>query len=158
GLMLFVAASAWAQAPATAGNVAAPASATAGRAASPAPGALADLSLALPGAERRPGGTASAVRIVLPLTLLAVAPSVLVCVTAFLRIVIVLSMLRHAIGMPETPPNTVVIGLALFLTLFTMNPVLQQVNTEALQPFMAGKVGIQQGLDTAVKPLREFMV
>ncbi|HEV8690352.1 MAG TPA: flagellar type III secretion system pore protein FliP, partial [Ideonella sp.] len=119
---------------------------------------MADLSLALPGTEQRPGDTASAVRIVLALTLLAVLPSLLVCVTAFLRIVIVLSMLRHAIGMPETPPNTVVIGLALFLTLFTMNPVLQQVNTEALQPFMAGKVGIQQGLDTAVKPLREFMV
>lgn len=121
-------------------------------------GAVADLGLALPEAERHPGDTASAVRIVLALTLLAVLPSLLVCVTAFLRIVIVLSMLRHAIGMPETPPNTVVIGLALFLTLFTMNPVLQQVNTEALQPFMAGKLGIQQGLDTAAKPLREFMV
>jgi flagellar biosynthetic protein FliP len=120
--------------------------------------AVADLGLALPEVERRAGDTASAVRIVLALTLLAVLPSLLVCLTAFLRIVIVLSMLRHAIGMPETPPNTVVIGLALFLTIFTMNPVLQQVNTEALQPFMAGKLGIQQGLDTAAKPLREFMI
>lgn len=120
--------------------------------------ALADLALGLPEVERRPTDAAAAVRIVLALTLLAVLPSLLVCVTAFLRIVIVLSMLRHAIGMPETPPNTVVIGLALFLTLFTMSPVLQQVNTEALQPFMAGKTGIQQGLDIAAKPLRDFMV
>jgi len=122
------------------------------------PSGAADLGLALPSIDRKTGDTASAVRIVLALTLLAILPSLLVCVTSFLRIVIVLSMLRHAIGMPETPPNTVVIGLALFLTLFTMNPVLQQVNNEALQPFMAGKLGIQQGLDTAVKPLREFMV
>lgn len=119
---------------------------------------LSDLGLSLPGMERGAGDTASAVRIVLGLTLLAILPSLLVCVTAFLRIVIVLSMLRHAIGMPETPPNTVVIGLALFLTLFTMSPVLQQVNTEAVQPFMNGKLGVQQGLDTAAKPLRDFMV
>jgi flagellar biosynthetic protein FliP len=122
------------------------------------PAGAADLSLALPQFDRKSGDTASAVRIVIALTLLAILPSLLVCLTSFLRIVIVLSMLRHAIGMPETPPNTVVIGLALFLTLFTMNPVLQQVNNEALQPFMAGKMGIQQGLDTAAKPLREFMV
>lgn len=121
-------------------------------------GSVTDLALPLPEADRKPTDTASAVRIVLGLTLLAVLPSLLVCVTAFLRIVIVLSMLRHAIGMPETPPNTVVIGLALFLTMFTMGPVLQQVNTEALQPFMSGKLGIQQGLDTAAKPLREFMI
>jgi flagellar biosynthesis protein FliP len=122
------------------------------------PGAMADLGLALPQLDRKAGDTASAVRIVLALTLLAILPSLLVCLTSFLRIVIVLSMLRHAIGMPETPPNTVVIGLALFLTLFTMNPVLQQVNDAALQPFMAGKLGIQQGVHTAARPLREFMV
>lgn len=117
-----------------------------------------DLRLPLPSAERKPGETAAAVRVVLGLTLLAVLPSLLVCMTAFLRIVIVLSMLRHAIGMPETPPNTVIIGLALFLTLFTMSPVLQQLNTEALQPFMAGRIGIEQGIDAGMKPLREFML
>jgi len=117
-----------------------------------------DLRLPLPSAERKPGETAAAVRVVLGLTLLAVLPSLLVCMTAFLRIVIVLSMLRHAIGMPETPPNTVIIGLALFLTLFTMSPVMQQLNTEALQPFMAGRIGIEQGIDAGMKPLREFML
>jgi len=121
-------------------------------------GNVIDLRLPLPSAERKPGETAAAVRVVLGLTLLAVLPSLLVCMTAFLRIVIVLSMLRHAIGMPETPPNTVIIGLALFLTLFTMSPVLQQLNTEALQPFMAGRIGIEQGIDAGMKPLREFML
>lgn len=111
-----------------------------------------------PSREGAPGDTAAAVRIVLGLTLLAILPSLLVCLTSFLRIVIVLSMLRHAIGMPETPPNTVVIGLALFLTLFTMNPVLQTMNKDALQPFMQGQMGVQDGIDKASRPLREFMV
>lgn len=102
--------------------------------------------------------TSLAVRIVLGLTVLAVLPSLLICVSAFLRIIIVLSMLRHAIGMPETPPNTALIGLALFLTLFTMSPVLQTVNTDAFQPFMDGKLNVEQAYQKASAPLREFMV
>ena len=102
--------------------------------------------------------TAQALRIVAGLTLLAVLPALLVCVTSFLRIIIVLSMLRHAIGMPETPPNTVLIGLALFLTLFTMSPVIESVNRDALQPFMAGKLGMQSAYDKGSSPVREFMV
>lgn len=102
--------------------------------------------------------TSLAVRIVLGLTVLAVLPSLLICVTAFLRIIIVLSMLRHAIGMPETPPNTALIGLALFLTLFTMSPVLQKVNQDAFQPFMDGKLNAEQAYEKASSPLREFMV
>ena len=102
--------------------------------------------------------TSQALRIVIGLTVLAVLPALLVCITSFLRIIVVLSMLRHAIGMNETPPNTVLIGLALFLTLFTMSPVLEKVNREALQPFMSGKVGMEQGFDKGIAPLREFMV
>lgn len=102
--------------------------------------------------------TTQAVRIVVGLTFLAVLPALLVCLTAFLRIVIVLSMLRHAIGLPETPPNFVVIGLALFLTLFTMSPAMHQMNEQALQPFMSGKIGMEAAYDSGVKPLREFMV
>ncbi|MBX3625338.1 MAG: flagellar type III secretion system pore protein FliP [Rhizobacter sp.] len=102
--------------------------------------------------------TSLAVRIVLGLTVLAVLPSLLICVTAFLRIIIVLSMLRHAIGMPETPPNTALIGLALFLTLFTMSPVLQKVNQDAFGPFMDGKLNVEQAYEKASNPLREFMV
>lgn len=102
--------------------------------------------------------TAQALRIVLGLTVLAVLPALLVCLTSFLRTIIVLSMLRHAIGMPETPPNTVLIGLALFMTLFTMSPVLQQLNDQAFQPFMAGKLSMEQGYQKGMEPLRDFMV
>jgi flagellar biosynthesis protein FliP len=110
--------------------------------------------------QAQPGGpdTAQAVRVVLGLTVLAVLPALLVSVTSFLRTIIVLSMLRHAIGMPETPPNTVLIGLALFLTLFTMAPVLHQVNQDAFQPFMNGSLGMEQAWHKGASPVREFMV
>ena len=104
------------------------------------------------------GETAQAMRVVLGLTVLALLPALLVCTTAFLRIIIVLSMLRHAIGMQETPPNTALIGLALFLTLFTMAPVLEQVDRTAFQPFMDGKVQAQAAYEAGARPLREFMV
>jgi flagellar biosynthetic protein FliP len=97
-------------------------------------------------------------RIVLGLSVLAVLPALLVCITSFLRVIIVLSMLRHAIGMPETPPNPVLIGLALFLTLFTMSPVLQALNDQAFQPFMGGQIGMEAAYTKAVAPLRDFMV
>lgn len=102
--------------------------------------------------------TAQAVRIVIGLTLLAVLPALLVCLTSFLRSIIVLSMLRQAIGMPETPPNLVLIGLSIFLTLFTMAPVFQSINDEALQPFMSGRIGMETAYDKGIQPLREFMV
>ncbi len=102
--------------------------------------------------------TAQAVRVVVGLTVLAILPALLVCLTAFLRTIIVLSILRHAIGMPETPPNTVLIGLALFLTLFTMSPVLNTLNEQALQPFMSGKLGLEGTYQKASEPLRDFMI
>lgn len=105
-----------------------------------------------------PTDTAQALRVVLGLSVLAILPALLVCVTSFLRIIIVLSMLRHAIGMPETPPNPVLIGLALFFTLFTMSPVLTSLNEQAFQPFMSGAMGMEDAYAKGVGPLREFMV
>lgn len=102
--------------------------------------------------------TSQALRVVLGLTVLAILPALLVCLTSFMRIIIVLSMLRHAIGMPETPPNTALIGLAMFLTMFTMSPVLQKINVDAFEPFMAGRASMEQTYDKGVGPLREFMV
>ena len=102
--------------------------------------------------------TAQALRVVLGLTVLAILPALLVCVTSFLRCIIVLSMLRHAIGMQETPPNTALIGLALFLTLFTMAPVLEKIDKTAFEPFMDGKLSMQAAYQGGVAPLREFMV
>jgi flagellar biosynthetic protein FliP len=104
------------------------------------------------------GEFSSAVKILLGLTVLSLAPAILMSMTSFVRIVIVLSMLRHALGMQETPPNTVVISLALFLTFFTMSPALTQMNAQALQPFMAGKMAPEAAVAKGVVPLREFMV
>ena len=103
-------------------------------------------------------GTASAIKILLGLTVLSLAPAILMSMTAFVRIVIVLSMVRHALGMQETPPNTVIVSLALFLTLFTMAPTLQEVNTKALQPYLAGTVATEAALAQAIEPMRNFMV
>jgi flagellar biosynthetic protein FliP len=94
----------------------------------------------------------------LGLTVLSLAPAILMSMTSFIRIVVVLSMLRHAMGMQETPPNTVLISLALFLTLFTMSPTLQQVNTQAVQPMLAGKLGGKAALARGLSPMRDFMV
>lgn len=102
--------------------------------------------------------TAQAVRVVIGLTLLAIVPALLVCLTSFLRTIIVLSMLRHAIGMPETPPNSVLIGLALFISLFTMAPVMQSVNDHSVRPFMEGKIGLDAAYQKGSGPMREFMV
>jgi len=104
------------------------------------------------------GQTALALRVVIGLTLLAILPSLLICTTAFLRIIVVLSMLRTAIGMPETPPNPVLIGLALFLTLFTMQPVFQTMGHDAIEPFMQGRIDATAAYNGASKPLREFMI
>ncbi|MFZ6659039.1 flagellar type III secretion system pore protein FliP [Undibacterium sp. TJN19] len=100
----------------------------------------------------------AALKVLLGLTVLSLAPALLVSVTSFVRIIVVLSMMRHAIGMPETPPNTVLISLALFLTLFTMSPVLTQVNQTAFQPFMDGKMAAGPAFENGLKPIREFMV
>ncbi len=99
-----------------------------------------------------------AMRSALLLTLLSLLPAVVVSMTAFLRIVLVLAMVRHAFGMPETPPNIVLIGLALFLTAFTMMPALEAINRDALEPLMADRIGLNEALARGVAPLREFML
>jgi flagellar biosynthetic protein FliP len=97
-------------------------------------------------------------RTALILTLLAVVPAILVSMTSFIRIVIVLSMVRHAFGMPETPPNAVLVSLSLFLTAFTMSPVLNELNRDTLQPLLAGKMGVERAMETGSGPLRKFML
>lgn len=99
-----------------------------------------------------------AVRTMLILTMLAVVPAIVVSMTSFIRIVVVLSMVRHAFGMPETPPNPVLVALALFLTAFTMSPTLDALNTRALQPLLAGTITVEQAMERGSAPLREFML
>jgi flagellar biosynthetic protein FliP len=102
--------------------------------------------------------TANVVRIALILTLMAILPAILLCMTSFVRIIVVLSMIRHGLGMPETPPNQVLISLAIFLTLFSMMPTFSAVNDQALQPFMAGKLTINEAMDRGTGPARDFML
>jgi flagellar biosynthetic protein FliP len=92
------------------------------------------------------------------LALLAILPSIIIAMTGFTRIVIVLSMIRHAFGMPETPPNTVLVSLALFLTMFSMGPAASEINRGALQPYLDGRVELSTALDRGEAPLRRFML
>jgi flagellar biosynthesis protein FliP len=100
----------------------------------------------------------SLVRTSLILALLALLPTIMICMTSFLRIVVVLSMIRHALGMPETPPNAVLTSLALFLTALSMGKTLEQVATQGMQPFLAGSVSVEQAVDQGALPLRGFML
>jgi flagellar biosynthetic protein FliP len=104
------------------------------------------------------GTTARIVQIVALFTILAVAPSLIMMVTAFTRIVVVLSLLRAAIGAQGTPPNTVVIGLALFLTAFVMQPAMLRAWQEGIKPMSDGGVTEMEGLVRAAEPFRAFMV
>jgi flagellar biosynthetic protein FliP len=101
---------------------------------------------------------ATAIKVLLALTVLSLAPAILIAMTSFTRIIIVLAMLRQAMGMQETPPTTVLISLALFLTLFSMMPVLDQVNTKAFKPFMDGQMAFDKAFDQGIGPLRDFMI
>ena len=104
-----------------------------------------------------PARTTVILQIFLLMTVLSLAPAILIMVTSFTRIVIVLSLLRRALGTNQLPSNQIVIGLALFLTVFIMAPVWQRINQSALQPYLDKKISNQQALDNAVIPLREFM-
>ena len=104
-----------------------------------------------------PGQTSTALQILLVLTVLSMAPAILLMTTAFIRIVVVLSFVRQAMGTQQMPPNQIIIGLALFLTFFVMAPVFTQVNENALQPYLDKKISQEQALSEAVIPMREFM-
>ncbi|THB75564.1 MAG: flagellar biosynthetic protein FliP [Gammaproteobacteria bacterium] len=99
----------------------------------------------------------TAIKVLVVLTVLSLAPAILMMVTSFTRIIVVLSMLRHAFGMQETPPNSVLISLALFLTIFTMAPVINDVNEQAFQPYLNGELTEQQATDALFVPVRAFM-
>ncbi len=109
------------------------------------------------GQAKNPQQVVAALQILLLLTVLTLAPTLLVMVTSFTRIIVVLSFVRQAIGTQQVPPNQVLVGLALLLTFFIMNPVIQDVNKNALQPYLHNKISQSVALDRAAKPLRAFM-
>lgn len=104
-----------------------------------------------------PQDTVLSLQILFILTVLTLAPSILIMMTSFTRIVVVLSFVRSALATQQMPPNQVIVGLAMFLTFFTMSPYFTQINQNSLQPFLAGNINQEQAITQAIKPLREFM-
>lgn len=110
------------------------------------------------GTARNPQEVSSSLQILAILTLLSVAPSILLMMTAFTRIVIVLSFLKSALGTPNIPPTPVIVGLSLFLTFYVMAPTLDEVHRNALQPYMKQEITFTQAMERAEKPIRAFML
>jgi len=104
-----------------------------------------------------PGTVSTAVKLLLLLTVLSIAPGILIMVTSFTRIVVVLSFVRTSLATQQTPPNPVIIGLALFMTFFIMAPTFQEVNEKALQPLFEGEIRLDEAYERASVPLKEFM-
>jgi flagellar biosynthetic protein FliP len=107
--------------------------------------------------DGQPQQVTSGVQLLVLLTVLSIAPTILILATSFTRIVIVLSMLRNAIGTPTIPPNQVVIGLSLLLTFFIMSPVYGKINENAIQPYVKNQITQDVALTRAIDPIREFM-
>jgi len=139
---------------------AAPAATPAAVTPAPAPAKPADplrLSVNLEGTSR-PGEVGVAIQIVVVMTLLTLAPSLIILMTSFTRIVIVLGFVRSALGVQNAPANQIIVGLSLFLTFFVMGPVIDRMNTDALQPYLAGTMTSGEALDRASVPMKEFML
>ncbi|GED70227.1 flagellar biosynthetic protein FliP [Brevibacillus reuszeri] len=115
------------------------------------------IDLKIGGGNGTPQETSSAIQILLILTVLSVAPAILLLMTSFTRIVIVLSFVRNALATQQMPPNQVIIALALFMTFFIMAPTIGKVNETAVQPFMQGQMTQEQAFNAAVIPFKEFM-
>lgn len=104
------------------------------------------------------GNRIPTLEILLFLTIVALLPSIVIMMTSFTRTIIILSFLRNALGIQQTPPNTVLVGIALFLTLFIMDPVFSQINTEAYIPYKEQQITQEEALERASVPLKEFML
>jgi len=113
----------------------------------------------IPPIDLRIGGAEldTSIRLLILLTVLSLAPSILIMTTSFIRIVIVLSVLRQAIGIPQVPPNQVIIALSLFLTFFIMRPVIEDINTNALQPYLNGQISDTVFFERVSSAIKEFM-
>lgn len=99
----------------------------------------------------------SAIKLVLIMTVLTLAPAILIMMTGFTRILIVLSFVRQAIGVQQMPPNQMLVGLALFLTFFVMQPFFNEMNKNGIQPYLAGTISQDKAIDATLAPLRKFM-
>ena len=120
-------------------------------------GNLGNVDFNISSAEGEDSSLATTLQMLFILTIISLAPSILIMVTSFTRILVVLHFVRSAMGTQTTPPNQVLIGLALFLTLFIMSPTLSKVNEEAIKPLSAGEITAEEALDAGIEPIREFM-
>ena len=117
---------------------------------------LPSLSMSFAG-NQKPADLVSVLRIILMLTVLSLAPAILIMMTSFTRIVVVLGFVRQALGTQQTPPNQLIVGLALFLTFFTMAPTFKNISANAVEPFLNEKIDQKMAYERAEAPLREFM-
>lgn len=108
--------------------------------------------------SKNPKDVAVTLQLLLLMTVLTLAPSILIMMTGFTRLIIVFSILRSALGTPQIPPNQVLVGLALFLTFFVMQPTFTEINEKALKPYFDNKITLTQALDKAERPIRGFMI
>lgn len=102
--------------------------------------------------------TSPTLQILYILTILTLLPSIILMMTGFTRMIIVFSLLRNAMGLQQSPPNIVLVGLSLFLTLFLMAPTMEEIRVEAIQPYTAGEISAEEAKDAAIEPVREFML
>ncbi len=117
---------------------------------------LPDVSLGFKSTEN-PEDVVNTIKIILMLTVLTLAPAILILMTSFTRIIVVFSFLRQALGTQQMPPNQLLVGLALFLTFFIMSPFFMEINEKALRPYLSSQISQSVAMDEAVKPLRRFM-
>lgn len=115
------------------------------------------VNLSIDGAQS-PKEYVDSIKLLIVITVLALVPSILVLMTSFTRIIVVLSFVRNALSTQQTPPNQVLIGLALFLTFFIMRPVYNQVNTQAIQPYLNEKITQEEAIEIGSKPIKQFML
>ena len=108
--------------------------------------------------EESPGNLSVALQILLVLTILTLAPAIVVLLTSFVRIVVVFSFLRQAVGTHQMPPNQLLIGLALILTAFVMAPIIENVNQSAVQPYLKGEISQSEAYEQGIQPVRDFML
>lgn len=109
------------------------------------------------GTAEEPGEVVGTIQLLLILTLLSMAPAIILLMTCFTRIVIVLGFIRSALATQQTPPNQVLIGLALFITFFIMNPIYREISAEAVQPYLEQEITQEEALQVGARPIREFM-
>ena len=110
------------------------------------------------GQTTEPSELSSTLQIILLITILALAPSIVIMVTSFIRFAVVLSFLRHALGVQQLPPNQLILALALLLTFFVMSPVIDKAYTEGIKPYMEEKITQEEAFEIATAPVREFML